>query len=415
MLERSPINEQYVYYYYKNKYILINASNGRWYVFDKVNDLNNCINSLLNNEIDTFWIEKLNLLDFFQKISEYTNPTLHLHLTNKCNLRCPHCYMRAKDGLDNELSSEEFIKLISDFSDNGGERIVFSGGEISLVNDYLSVLKHSKKLGLYNLVITNGTLWTDDEISEAAAYIDCVQISIDGYDEISNAKIRGKGSFEKSLKCIDSFLNSGVETLLTVTPLYGFENEIAQYIAFGNKMLAKYNNKNFYIVFNDNLSKGRVIEPTPSKNEKYYQATLQILDGIYPDYSINEFWNTHREANQNCGYGKVAVDSDGSFAFCTSVKDVCTVGNVRTMPMQEIIRMANSVAKKTSVNNLIPCRDCDFKYICGGGCRIDHFENADRIIHESDVGTLKRFNPCNESVFENFLDLMILSFEKFGN
>lgn len=48
--------------------------------------------------------------------------------------------------------------------------------------------------------------WTDEMIKETANYIDEIQVSIDGFDEASNARIRGAGTFERSLHTIEKFV-----------------------------------------------------------------------------------------------------------------------------------------------------------------------------------------------------------------
>ena len=45
--------------------------------------------------------------EIFEKKDEVS---LHLYLTNACNLRCPHCYMNAGKTGDNELTYEEIYK-----------------------------------------------------------------------------------------------------------------------------------------------------------------------------------------------------------------------------------------------------------------------------------------------------------------
>ena len=47
--------------------------------------------------------------------SIFENRKLHLHLTNRCNLRCPHCYMKSGEVEKKELSTEEIKKLCKDF------------------------------------------------------------------------------------------------------------------------------------------------------------------------------------------------------------------------------------------------------------------------------------------------------------
>lgn len=44
-------------------------------------------------------------IEALQKKSIFSNTRLHLHLTNQCNLRCPHCYMASGAAYDDEPSN----------------------------------------------------------------------------------------------------------------------------------------------------------------------------------------------------------------------------------------------------------------------------------------------------------------------
>ena len=39
----------------------------------------------------------------------------------------------------------------------------------------------------------------------------------------------------------------------------------------------------------------------------------------------------------------------------------------------------NQARRLADVNSLRPCCDCDLKYICGGGCRVDRFKQLTRV------------------------------------
>ena len=52
-------------------------------------------------QIEALGIERLRLQSIF------TNTRLHLHLTNRCNMCCPHCYVRSQKAYDNELSTDD--------------------------------------------------------------------------------------------------------------------------------------------------------------------------------------------------------------------------------------------------------------------------------------------------------------------
>lgn len=144
---------------------------------------------------------------------------MHLFLTNKCNLRCPHCYMYSGTENRDELSTEEILKLLEEYKTiANGKILTLSGGEPSVHADFDLIVKEASNLGLQVKLLTNGTLMNDKRIKSLACYLSSVQISIDGYSEESNAIIRGAGHFEKSLKAVDRLLDYGIETSIAVTP-----------------------------------------------------------------------------------------------------------------------------------------------------------------------------------------------------
>ena len=51
--------------------------------------------------------------------SVFSNTRLHLHLTNKCNLHCPHCYMESGSAYSDELSTDEIKRICKEFQKHG--------------------------------------------------------------------------------------------------------------------------------------------------------------------------------------------------------------------------------------------------------------------------------------------------------
>lgn len=91
--------------------------------------------------------------------------SLHLYLTNKCNLACPHCYMFSGRPNDGELTTEEVRKLLYDYKLVAkGTRVTFSGGEPTSRIDFFQIILYAHELGLKVKVLTNGVLWSTDHI-----------------------------------------------------------------------------------------------------------------------------------------------------------------------------------------------------------------------------------------------------------
>ena len=412
MLNKKILCENIACYNLRDKIILVNHKNSRWYVIEE-KELDIYTAALNRPKQHLKIIDKLQTKHFFAPLPEYKNLTLQFYTTNKCNLKCPHCYMRCKDGLENELSFEEKSKLIKDFCDNGGKRIVFTGGEVLMSNDFLDLLEYTNSFqNIEKLVLTNGTMWNDESIERCSKYANEIQISIDGYNEDTNSKIRGSGVFKKTLECIDKFINKEINVTLAMTPLYGFENEKEKYIEFGRKMVNKYKDNNFFIVFSDGLLQGRNIERSFEKNLTYAKNSEYILSQIYSDYVIGAFAELHQKPLLNCGYGKIVVDSNGDFTFCTCIKDIPKIGTIRNTDMKQIFQMAQTISKKTCIDYLEPCNKCDFRYICGDKCRMEFFEGSDQIFNIENIPHLILRNNCSDAYKLELLKKMLESFER---
>ena len=68
--------------------------------------------------------------------------------TNKCNLKCVHCYQDAEEATDKELSCEEGKKMIDEIARAGFKVMIFSGGEPLMRPDIYELVAHAASRGL---------------------------------------------------------------------------------------------------------------------------------------------------------------------------------------------------------------------------------------------------------------------------
>ena len=73
---------------------------------------------------------------------------LILEITNRCNLNCIHCSVRANERLDDELTTAEWKNLITDLAEMGVEAVGLSGGEPLLREDVFDLAEHALNQGL---------------------------------------------------------------------------------------------------------------------------------------------------------------------------------------------------------------------------------------------------------------------------
>lgn len=125
----------------------------------------------------------------------------NIHLTFKCNLNCPFCYVNKQVDCT-ELDTKfwlDFIDKVPPFS-----MISYTGGEVTLMPDFKTLLKRSLEKARVTF-LTNGTLMDDeiiDIIIEQKLFL--LGVSIDGLEE-KHDKIRGSmGTFKKAIRALET-------------------------------------------------------------------------------------------------------------------------------------------------------------------------------------------------------------------
>lgn len=143
-------------------------------------------------------------------------------VTNKCNLRCLHCYNFSgeNDCINDELSEDEIMDLMREVVEMKPLNVCLSGGEPllrkGLVYKALTLLNDNN---IHTSMVSNGLL-LDEEVANRLkeAGLNTIQISLDGL-EISHDKLRNKnGTFEAVMKCLDILKSKGMSTYIGFAP-----------------------------------------------------------------------------------------------------------------------------------------------------------------------------------------------------
>lgn len=339
---------------------------------------------------------------------------LNIYITNACNLKCKHCFMLSGNKLENELTLGDWMKVLTSFKENGGEFVTFSGGEPLMFKNFPQIISHAHDLGLKSTVLSNGLLWSDKLIHELAPFIDEIQFSLDGVDEETNSMVRGSGHFEKVVDTIVKFANAGVKTSVATTFTYDNLNENTQtrYKNLVDLIKEKTSGKDVFFKLSKKLLPGRDVHFTAEENEKYSAIIKDIEKHVDENADYENFLAGHT-ANLvaiNCGLGGISVSSDGNVYFCNRINEMESFGNVTEKPMSFFMGKGKEIHLATSVDNVIPCKDCELRYICDGGCRIDDFDFAGKI--QSSALPYHQIS-CNDEKKNKLKKRMIDSFNYF--
>jgi len=159
---------------------------------------------------------------------KYKPQSFHLqwHITERCNLKCKHCYFDEKF-LKNELSLnqlftifDDYIKLLKKWNlPREMSRISITGGEPLVRDDFFEFLgkcHENKEKSRYG-ILTNGILLNNEKISKLKKLeINYAQVSLEGMEE-DNDEIRGKGTFKKIVKAIKLLVRNKINTSISTT------------------------------------------------------------------------------------------------------------------------------------------------------------------------------------------------------
>ncbi|MBL7077110.1 MAG: 12,18-didecarboxysiroheme deacetylase [Kiritimatiellae bacterium] len=153
------------------------------------------------------------------QFSRDKKPVVVWNVTQRCNLRCVHCYAHAvTDEPVGELSTEEGVALLDNLADFGVPVILFSGGEPLARRDLPELADHAVKRGMRAVISTNGTMISDSMAARLKSVgLSYVGVSLDGL-QATNDKFRGvDGAFEQALQGIRNCQANGIKVGLRYT------------------------------------------------------------------------------------------------------------------------------------------------------------------------------------------------------
>lgn len=317
---------------------------------------------------------------------------IQLHLTERCNLKCTHCYQSGES--PDEMSLAEIRSVISEVADmlrewSAAYDVTFSssfnitGGEPFLRQDIFDVLEELTKQGIDAYLLSNGILISRDKAEMLAQLgVKGVQVSIEGPEDIHDA-IRGKGSLKRSLAGIKYLLDAGIEVTLNTTlsdinapyflDVIALASSIGvQKLGFSRLVPSGSARK----LLNRMLTK-EVLEVLYSKIFSLNTGNLKIVTG---DPVASQFRKPVSEEGNNsfpsggcaAGVSGLTILPDGTVTPCRRLP--VPIGNVRTDSLREIwstSEVLNSLRDRSGYDG--KCGGCK-KWSACRGCRAIAYE-----------------------------------------
>jgi len=154
------------------------------------------------------------------QFSKDKKPVVVWNMTQRCNLKCVHCYAHAVDPSSHTdpISTDKAKEIIDDLAQFGAPVMLFSGGEPLVREDLVELAKYATGQGMRAVISTNGTLITKNKARELKEVgLSYVGISLDGAEAVHD-KFRGvKGSYRQALKGVENCQAEGLKVGLRFT------------------------------------------------------------------------------------------------------------------------------------------------------------------------------------------------------
>lgn len=149
--------------------------------------------------------------------------TIDINPTSKCNLNCEFCW-GPNETVGNELTLNQWIKIIDYFVNNGTESIILTGGEPLLYKNIIELIDYIKNKGVRVTLSTNALLL--DLFKDALLLIDDIGIPIDGSNACRNSRMRSNSlsHFGKVLESLNYIKSINKNLYVTIRTVLSKEN-----------------------------------------------------------------------------------------------------------------------------------------------------------------------------------------------
>lgn len=307
----------------------------------------------------------------------YDLHTIHLNLTNKCNLECIYCYADERNHSRDRLKLREYLDIIDSVNNIcKNAEIVLTGGEPLLANYALDVAEYAKKSGNEVHILTNGTLIDEDNVQEIAEVSDLIKISMDGSTpEIHNFH-RGNGSFHKAMKAVNLLVQHSAALQVSMTVTKHNINDIgAMTERFGSLL-------SFAPLFKAGRAKQK---KGLSVTGKEYYTALCSVKGVNPLSCLcASLGKAKKQKIMKCAIGdaEISISGTGDVYPCHLLHlPQFLAGNIRQQSLESIYETSDRLrqCRQLTVLEIKKCNKCDIRFICGGACRARAFYEKGKI------------------------------------
>ena len=345
----------------------------------------------------------LNEIQNYRKAENKYLKSVHWSVTGRCNLKCRHCYMSAPDYKYHDLTKEECFSIIRQFKEAGVLTVTITGGEPFIRKDIFEIIDRIYQEGIgVTQIYTNGLLLNEKildwflERGKKPQFVlsyDCVGChdwmrGVKNVEEPTLEAIRflGKKGFPVMIET--ALCGKNISRLLDTYEILkdlGVEYwktslvfEAGKWNETGEKRIED------EVLYEEYL---RLIARYAQDGAPFFMQLDGFFCGKKGEPSVYDFPYERKCDEKSVGRTGSCLTCrihpyllpDGTFLPCASMTDSAVesdMPNLTNSTISEIyrddensfFRLSNIRISEVLESNQ-ECKNCEFRYECGGGCR----------------------------------------------
>ena len=304
-------------------------------------------------------------------------------LTYSCPLACAYCSnpVNLADYSD-ELSTREWLRVLTEARDLGVLQAHLSGGEPLLRRDLVEIVAGATELGLYTNLITSALGLSRRRAEQLkAAGLDHVQISIQADEAAASDRIAGTPSFQRKIEAarmvkeLDWPFTLNVvlhrQNIDRIEPILAWAEELAaDRVELANTQYYgwAWRNRNALLPSREQLEQAETVVRAARERLKGHMEVIYVIPDYYSQYP--------KPCMGGWAKRQLTVTPNGDALPCPAAHALpLPRANVREDSLEQIWTRAPVFERFRGTDWMpAPCRSCDRREIDFGGCRCQAFQ-----------------------------------------
>lgn len=301
-------------------------------------------------------------------------------LTYACPVQCPYCSnpLQISANRKQELTTEQWIDVLSQARELGAVQLGFSGGEPLVRPDLAVLIQEATSLGFYTNLITSAIGLNAAKIAAfKAAGLNHIQISFQGSNQESNKKFGGTDSFRHKMEMTSEVIRQEIPLGLNFVLHRQNIHQVREFLETAELLGAEFvelANTQYYGWAKHNqqglLPSRKQVEDAERVTNDFRSRHKGNMDVFFvaPDY----YDDRPKKCSNGWATTFITVTPEGDVLPCHAAKVIPGLDfpNVKQHKLSDIWRSSDLFNKYRGTNWMVePCASCPERMIDLGGCR----------------------------------------------